>query len=194
MNVDWAEFSKLLMVFIGGVFTAYITHLLSSLREKKKHLRDEKRDLRQIKIVGDVEIIGGPVPLPYVMQLVITAINIGYRPITIANAGVILTDDNGRTISQFGVSSDHIPWPSLPKTLGDGEALKFYMNLALVLKLAKEINKLSNTEWPDSSISSVFIKDAEGTEYTAEIPPDKMLMIKSVTSGEFPASMKSCIT
>ena len=189
MNIDWPELSKLLVAFIGGLITAYFTHFLSNYREKRKLAREEKRELRQIKVVGDIEIIGGPDPLPSDLQIVITAINIGFRPITIANAGLILEDDKGRTISQFGVSSNHVPWPSLPKTIGDGEAVKLYLDLALALRFTEEIKKLSHAELPDSSISSVFVKDVEGIEYTVKLPPDKKSIINAVISGEFPAHL-----
>ena len=187
MNLDWPEFSKLLVVFMSGVISTYIAHLLSSYREKKKNVREEKRETRQVKVIADIEIIAGPKPLPAAMQIVVTAVNVGYRPITIVNAGLILEGNEGRTISHFGISSNHVPWPSLPKTISDGEAIKFYMDLSWALRFVEEFRKISDGELLDASITSIFVKDAEGIEYISELPYEKKLMMIDIATGKLPA-------
>lgn len=183
MAIDWAELSKLVIAFLGGVITTYLGHLFTNSRDRRKLKREEQREKRILKIVSEIEYLSGPGSLPTALQFVVTAINDGFRPITIDKGGLILEDADGLK-NQFGVSSDHEPWPSLPKTLKDGEAIKFYMDLGIAISFAKSIKNYTYSESGGWEITSVFVRDVEGNEYEEKIPASQRATIGKIISGE----------
>ena len=179
MRIDWEELITIFISFIAGVLLTLLGNYLTTKREKS-------RLKREIIVTSCLEFISGPKPLPMAAILIINAINTGVRPITISRVGIILKDVDGNSRSRFGVSSEHIPFPKLPKTISDGEVIQFAMDLTTAIEMYKRINSSRPKDIPDLRFSTVVVTDIEGNDYIKELSSEDLYLIQEMISGKEP--------
>jgi hypothetical protein len=141
-NIDWIEISKqlltILLTLIIGLILGYYGHILTLRREKERYKRllSIKCSLSSYYQPEDLNIL---------------AVNVGYHPVTIVDAGVRFSN---------GHSDSYKDW-ELPKRLDDGEFI--------ILKAP--VNGLWQTMMEDSArIDSVWVREAEGKLFEITIP------------------------
>lgn len=150
-NVDLPTKVSLVIAIYAAALSTYII------------IRDSIKDRRRLKVSCNVEAmqLGSGEPPIFV---VINFTNVGHRPITITNGGFKLSD--GREY----IGYQYPPGVKLPKTLGDGEAIKLTFPFNNVKGEAKRLDEKG------IQFIHAFGQDAEGKVHkTSKLPRDSGL-------------------
>jgi hypothetical protein len=143
------------------VFTSVLTALVAvyaavvSTVLGVREIRREKRSL-----IVRCSMVSAPHPRGGTWELLaVSIVNSGHRPVQIDNVGLL--SSQGHHIVQVGGSK--VAGTKLPIRLGDGEGITEFID---VETLADKLNE-------DDSITAyrhVYVLDAEGREYRADLP------------------------
>jgi hypothetical protein len=174
MQVSGSELLTLIVALYGAVLSTILG------------VREIRRGRRRVRVMCCMAL--GVAQRDVLEFIQVTAVNVGYRPVEIVAAGLLMSDGAelqpevgdetgfsaspkrmpaGVNVQAFAELVDGGEGPSeLPKKIGDGESVQVLINYSGVERMLEEQRKKAS----GVTLRSAFARDSEGNLYKGRLP------------------------